>query len=222
MRGAPQSGKNAFPVLRTERARALVGVSLESGLFGRSQLGVRPFWSESAWSQRFSVGGSVESALFRRSGPLRSFHGGASRSGPERTGAGRSGAEWPVERAESRWSGVWGFGYVGPSLQRWYMGLFPPAKGKLVPHNGPTGCAPDAYSTGQYCLLGGGGKDEHHTSITKGITNNNRQSQQATTAAGYSTIIHPFWIRPSHLNWEAQKQSTSTSTISLSFDPHST
>ena len=45
-----------------------------------------------------------------------------------------------------------------------------------------------------------------------------------TTAAGNSTTIPPFWIRPSHLtwHWEEQKQSTSNSTISLTFDPHST
>ena len=54
------------------------------------------------------------------------------------------------------------------------------------------------------------------------------QSQQATTAAGKSTIIPPFWIRPSHLNWEEQKQSTTgrsqqaTATSLYLSDPHST
>ena len=57
---------------------------------------------------------------------------GRVRSGAERAGAGRSGLLrpapvrsgslrpaplWTVERAESRrWSGVWGFGYVGPEV----------------------------------------------------------------------------------------------------------
>ena len=54
------------------------------------------------------------------------------------------------------------------------------------------------------------------------------QSQQATTAAGKSTIIPPFWIRPSHLNWEEQKQFTTgrsqpaTATSLYLSDPHST
>ena len=84
------------PALWSESAWSqafLVGVSLESGLFGRSQLGVsalraeratpvgvgvesaRSHWSqllqlESAWSQVFWVGVSVESALSHWSQPL--------------------------------------------------------------------------------------------------------------------------------------------------------
>ena len=90
------SSEPSGPALWSESAWSqafLVGVSLESGLLGRNQLGVSafraeratpvgvsaelalsrrsgPLRSESAWSQRFSVGVSVESALSHWSQPL--------------------------------------------------------------------------------------------------------------------------------------------------------
>ena len=87
---------------------------------------------------------------------------------------------------------------------RGFMGLFAPGFEKGCAPQGPLACAKRRPTTGQYCLLWGGALCVSiiHTSPKTG-------SQQATTAAGKSTIIPPFWIRPSHLNWEEQKQSTS-------------
>ena len=78
------------------------------------------------------------------------------------------------------------------------MGLFPPAMGY-----GEVACPTRSnrlrpkrlHYWSILLIMGVGTKDEHHTSITKGITKS-RQSH-TTTAAGQSTIIPPFWIRPS-------------------------
>ena len=83
---------------------------------------------------------------------------------------------------------------------RGFMGLFAPGFEKGCAPQGPLACAKRRPTTGQYCLLWGGALCVSiiHTSPKTG-------SQQATTAAGKSTIIPPFWIRPSHLIWEEQQ-----------------
>ena len=133
------------PALWSESARSqafLVGVSLESrpfgsesawsqrfpggaGYSGRSWRGVSAFslatgvscssWQlESAWSQVFWVGVSVESALSHWSQPLQLESARSQQLRSLRLAPARSTAE----RAELRWSGGWGFGYVGPNKDR--------------------------------------------------------------------------------------------------------
>ena len=112
------SSEPSGPALWSESAWSqafLVGVSLESGLFGRSQLGVSAFRSEAAWSQRFPAGaGHSARSTAERAGAGRSEPGraGAGRSGPLRPAPARSGSLRPAPPWSERSCVGAGFGVL--------------------------------------------------------------------------------------------------------------